>query len=174
MGVGDNGDRNCYSRLLLSSHEVEITLGRDNIVYGVRIGPYHLQNAPLLPLAIRELDGRFGYGGYLNTGSEIAAAIESTLIRHIGRRQARSKNLRSDYDNLIKCIILGWNMFVSIPISILQAFGIMNESKGNKIRDSIFFRLWSLISALVAVIGVIIAYLADRDAIHGTINQILP
>ena len=166
----DGRNDRAYASMLDRSYAVEVALGIDNIVHGVRIGTYHLQGAPLLPLAIQELRGRFGYDGYAGQGSEIASAIQNTLIRHKGWRKRLDADLRSEADSVLRCIAKGWTALVAIPISILVAFGILSQQSRRRLTESLVFRILSL---LLAFASLILTYLANRQAIHATVLQLV-
>lgn len=165
-------DQGAYTRLSFKSSSVEKALGYDNYVSGVRIGHYQLQGAPLLPLAIQEM--RRQLGDYLWNKDGLAAAdiVQTTLYRHLGRRQQIAESLAQEANSFRSCVAWGWSLVAAIPIAILESFGLLTPNGGRAVRQSLLFRLWSLLLALAAFAGPVIGYLADRDKVDATINAL--
>lgn len=167
-------DQDAYTRLSFKSSLVEKALGYDNYVSGVRIGLYQLQGAPLLPLAIQEM--RRLLGDYLWNKDGLAAAdiVQTTLYRHLGRRQQAAENLAHDAASFRSCVAWGWGSVAALPVALLESFGLLTANRGEAVRRSIFFRLWSLLLALAAFAGPVIGYLADRDKVDTAIKALWP
>jgi hypothetical protein len=169
---GQNGD--AFQRLVMSSPAVESALGWDNIVHGVRVGVYLLNNAPLLPLAIQEMRREYGDGLWDRRGNEIADNVQTILFRHLGRRSQRLDRIQKQATSFGSCLAVGWSTLAALPITVLTAFGLLKRSKADKARNSLLFRLWNFLLALAAISGPLFAYLADRDKIDAAARSIFP
>lgn len=169
---GQNGD--AFQRLAMSSAAVESALGWDNIVHGVQVGMYLLNNAPLLPLAIQEMRREYGDGLWDRRGNEIADNVQTILFRHLGRRSQRFDHIQKQESSFGSCLAVGWSTVTALPITVLTAFGLLKRSKADRARNSLLFRLWNFLLALAAISGPLFAYLADRDKIDAAVRAIFP
>ena len=153
---------------------VEAALGWDNYVVGVRVGLYVLNNAPILPIAVQEMRREYNDGsGFRDRGGDIADAVQTVLFRHLGRRKEMEAALQVRAGSFGSCLATGWASLAGIPISILSAFGLLDARKARAARQSVLFRVWSLVTALATVAGPTFAYLADREKIDATIRAFL-
>lgn len=168
-------DQGAFQRLTMRSAAVEGALGWDNIVSGVSVGMYMLNNAPLLPLAVQEMRREYGDGlGWRDRGGEIADVVQTVLWRHLGRRSTRADHLTEQAGSLRSCLGAGWLAVASLPLSILSAFGLLTARRANAVRESLLFRLWNLLLACAAISGPVFAYLADREKIDVALRTLLP
>jgi hypothetical protein len=173
--ANSNGDnQSAFQRLTMKSTEVEGALGWDNIVNGVQIGMYMLNNARLLPLALQEMRREYNDGFGWRDGGQIADVVQTVLFRHAGRRVQRADNLVKRAGRFWSCVAKGWSAVAALPISILSGFGLLNARRASAARRSLVFRLWNLLLALAAISGPVFAYLADREKIDAAIRGLLP
>lgn len=164
-------NQNAFRELTMKSTVIEDALGWDNIVTGVRVGMYRLNNAPLIPIAIQEMRREYSDSfGFKDNGGEIADAIQTVLFRNVGRRSNIDARLRKKTQRIGSCVIRGWSIITALPISALHAFGLLNTKTVVRARHSFIFRLWNLLLALAAISSPVIAYLADRQKIDAAIR----
>ncbi len=174
--ANSNGsDQRAFQRLTMKSTAVEGALGWDNIVNGVQIGMYMLNNARLLPLAIQEMRREYSDGlGWRDRGGQIADVVQTVLFRHAGRRAQRADNLVTRAGRFWSCVARGWSAVAALPISVLSGFGLLNAGTASAARQSLVFRFWNLLLALAAISGPVFAYLADREKIDAAVRGLLP
>jgi hypothetical protein len=170
-----NGENNsAFIKLSTKSSTIESIIGHDNFVSGVHIGSYVLTNGYLLPFGIHEMRRHYNSEfRWDNEGGKIADSIQTVLFRHAGRRESYGNALQQKSGRFWKCVAQGWTTLAALPISVLEAFGIISESRAGIARQSWLFRLWNLLLALVTIISPIIAYLADSDKINAAIRTML-
>jgi len=168
-------DQGAFQRLTMRSTALEAALGWDNVVSGVRIGMYMLNNASLFPLAIQEMRREYSDGlSWRDRGGQIADAAQTVLFRHLGRRQERGERLKDRVSRFGPCVAVGWSTVTALPLSILAAFGLLNQRRAQEARQSLLFRLWNFVLAVAAISGPVFAYLADRDKIDAAVRSLLP
>ena len=167
-------DQEAFQRLSMSSTSAEDALGWDNVVNGVQVGMYMLNNAPLLPIALQEMRREYGDGyGLSNRGGRIADAIQTVIFRHIGRRREREIRLQKKASSFGACVATGWTSLAALPISLLSAFGLLSARNVRAARGSFLFRLWNMLLAVATICGPVIAYLADQEKIDAALRIIL-
>jgi hypothetical protein len=165
---GKNWDS--YATLTMNCTSVEAALGSDNYVSGVTVGFYSLQGAPLLPLALQEMRRLFGDSLWNNNGRATAEVVQTTLIRHLGRRKRLYEDLNRKSHSISACMSWGWATFAALPLSALKVFGVLTTRRVQSAKRSIIFRLWSFLLATATVLGPVIAYLADQKQVDATIK----
>lgn len=171
--ANSNGqDQSAFQYLAMNSPSVEAVIGWDNIVSGVRVGMYTLSGAPILPFAVHEMRREFGDGLWGQRGGEIADSVQTVLFRHMGRREQSAVVLAKKAGSFGGCVSVGWTAISALPLTVLSVFGLLNRNKANRARESLIFRLWNLLLALVAIGGFVFAYLADREKIDQGLSAI--
>ena len=169
------GNQEAFQRMTMKSVMVENALGWDNLVSGVQIGMYMMNNARLLPLAIQEMRREYGDGpDWRDKGGQIADVVQTVLFRHMGRRAERDRTLKTQSGRFWSCVATGWSVLTALPISVLEAFGLLNSSRASAAKQSSLFKLWNLLLATAAFLGPVFAYLADRDKIEAAISTLFP
>lgn len=173
--ANSNGtDNSAFLSLVSKSSNIEAGLGSDNFVNGIHIGSYLLTNYYLLPFSLHEM--RRNYNSEFrwdNSGAKIADSIQTVLFRHAGRRENHGKLLRNLSKRFWACVAYGWTSFAALPISVLQAFGIISESKAGQARQSWLFKLWKLSLAIGTLVSPVIAYLADSEKVDSALRAML-
>lgn len=173
-GRSNGRDNAAFIRLAAKSSAIESIIGHDNFVSGIHIGSYILTNSYLLPFGIHEMRRHYNSEfRWDNAGGSIADSIQTVLFRHAGRREDYVDILQKKSSRFWNCVAQGWTAIAALPISVLQAFGIISESRAGKARQSWLFRLWNFLLALVTLAGPIIAYLADSEKINAAMRMMV-
>lgn len=169
----DGEDASAFRQLTFKSSAVEVALGLDILVSGVQVGRYMLSAAPILPLAIQEMRSNLGDHLFRSDGMKAADALQTVLFRHLGRRQQLATKLTENANSWLKCIALGWTTIAALPISVLEAFGILSKRRGESARRSLIFHFWSLLLALATISGPIVSYLSATKAVDEAVKTLL-
>lgn len=100
-------------------------------------------------------------------------SVDDSLLRYIGYledcRQDTQKNLR----NPIVWFREGFREVLSIPIFILNWFGIISNRKVNSIKDSLIYKVISGLIALVTLLSGLVTIVVGYDQTIKFINELL-
>ncbi len=159
--------------LMKRSSELEMILGTDNYVHGIHVGNYLLNNAPIIPFALHEMNRLFNRIYVQDGPYNIYNTLISIFSMKIGKIEYNISILQKYESNKLKCIVRGWLMFSSIPLRIFSDFGIISDSRRKRTENSKYFRILQFVGLLATVIGPILSYLADRAEIDAAIGSAL-
>ena len=166
-------DEYAFSNLMMQTSEIERVLGYDNYVHGVKVGNYLLNTAPILPIAIHEMRRQFGDFLWEKDAYRTADVLRSVVIRHLGSREETDRNIRASMAVKSDCIAEGWFTIAALPLALLRGFGLLSGEVVTNARSSILFRFWSLLLAMAAFAGPLVAYLADKAKIDSAVKTFL-
>lgn len=102
-----------------------------------------------------------------------ANSLQESLIRFRG---VLSDNLE-DVDSKIwkphQWFTLGLRQIISIPIYLLVLFGLLNNSKANSFRDSIWVKILSLLISIIGLIASVMTIIIGWENFLKIVNQFL-
>jgi hypothetical protein len=99
-------------------------------------------------------------------------AIRGVLLKSMGRHEHAAQQIVAGAQNPFVCIARGWSAVVSVPLLLLNGFGLLDSAQSAKARSSVLFRLVSAVTFLAAIASPLLAYLADRTQIEQSFRDL--
>jgi len=100
-------------------------------------------------------------------------SLQEALIRFVGVEYDQLEEIKKDLKNPLIWFVLGFRQLLSLPIYIFVLFGLMSDHKASDIRDSIIFKIISLIFFLIGVIASIFTIVLGWTEFWNLINSYL-
>jgi len=100
-------------------------------------------------------------------------AVDDCLLRYIGHLEEYSKETLRNLKNPVIWFREGFKEIISIPIFILNWFGIFSSRTVNSIMDSIIYKILTGIIALVTFVSGLVTIILGYDQTIAFINRFL-
>ena len=100
-------------------------------------------------------------------------AVDDCLLRYIGYLEEYCKETLSNLSNPIIWFREGFREFLSIPIFIMNWFGIISNRTLNLIKYSLIYKVISGLIALVTLVSSVVTIIVGYDQILQFINRLL-
>ncbi|MCB0479948.1 MAG: hypothetical protein KDC83_00890 [Flavobacteriales bacterium] len=89
------------------------------------------------------------------------SGMDDALIRGIGHYEELIELLKKDLKNPFKWLQYGVRFYISLPLRILQWFGILPESSFYFLTHNFIFKLFAGVASLIGVIASIVGLVTD-------------
>lgn len=100
-------------------------------------------------------------------------SVDDCLLRYIGYLEEYSKNTLKNLKNPIVWFREGFREILSIPIFILNWFGIISNRTVNSIKDSLIYKVISGLIALVTLVSGVVTIIVGYDQTLEFVNRLL-
>lgn len=90
-------------------------------------------------------------------------SVDDCLLRYLGHIEERSKETFRNLRNPVIWFRIGFQEILSIPLFILNWFGIFSKHTVNNIMDSILYKIFTGIIALVTLISGIVTIIQGKE-----------
>lgn len=173
-------DNKTYAALMLQSNRIQNEMGGTGILHKFKppFANYFLCDYPIILNIIPEIRQSFESdlqtfsGMYSKTIDGYVRIIDDSLLRHIGTTEhemlQRDKALRNPF----MCLSTGIQQIVSIPLFLLNAFGLLRDDSIGNIQNSWLFKFISALFALLAATASLVTIFSDGDKILPVLQQL--
>ena len=100
-------------------------------------------------------------------------SVDDCLLRYIGHIEERSKHTLNNLRNPIIWFRIGFQEIISIPLFVLNWFGIFSKRRVNGIMESTIYKIFTGIIALITLISGIVTIIQGKEKTIEFINRIL-
>jgi hypothetical protein len=100
-------------------------------------------------------------------------SVDDCLLRYIGHIEERSDGTLKNLKNPIIWFRVGFQEIISIPLFILNWFGIFSKRTVNGIMESTFYKILTGIIALITLLSGIVTIIQGKEKTIEIINKIL-
>jgi hypothetical protein len=90
-------------------------------------------------------------------------SVDDCLLRYLGHLEELSKDIRSNLWNPIIWFREGFKEIISIPIFLLNWFGIISNKRLSSIKASVFYKIITGLIALVTLVSGIVTIVVGYD-----------
>ncbi len=165
-------DMNKYQFLIYNSNKMQNLLGTQGILASMKppYANYILNNYPIILNGISDIKKYADIGISDNTINGYIQLVNDSLIRFIGSNEMNCEIREKNIYNPLVLFLAGIQFFINIPLSILQAFNILNDT--DTIKTNIIYRIVSGIIALITFISSIITIIFGWEEIIKYIKKI--
>lgn len=146
-----------YHWLTLNVHQIQSDLG----VLGVMdfVAPFQIYRARNFQIVVNTLP-KFRD----NTIDDFfITSVDDCLLRHIGLLTSNIETFNRQVKNPLVWFRVGIQLILTIPLVILNSFGLLTDNTTSAIKGSIFYKLISGFVALVALVSGIVTIVVGYD-----------
>lgn len=173
-------DQNLYYDLTMEVNSIQRELGADGIVHvqdnlrGYSVSNYQFL-INFLP-EIRNIQYERNNSIMMNRFDKSAKICDDMLIRHLGTLKESENTIRERLFNPFSCFADGIKTVISLPILILNWFGLISDEGTQRARKSWLLRvlnfIFVLLGAISAVITIVLGWNSFLELIQRAINSI--
>ncbi|MBX3165356.1 MAG: hypothetical protein KF900_12850 [Bacteroidetes bacterium] len=166
-GRSGNLDRELYVWLTMNVSKIQSDLGTFGVMdYIAPFQTYRVSNHPIIINTIPKF--RNGSVKHFDTNS-----VDDCLLRYIGYIEEYSKDTQKNLKNPIVWFREGFREILSIPIFILNWFGIISNRTLNSIKDSFIYKAISGLIALVTLVSGVVTIIVGYDQTLEFVKRLL-
>lgn len=159
-----NIDNQNYSWLIKNMDKAQRNAGSLGLVqYSPPFQSYYVKNYPVIVNTIP----KFRQQSIEETDIHL---VDDSLMRCIGEIESSRDLVLKKLKNPLIWFREGFHEIMSLPISVLNWFGIISNWTAKKITSNIFYKMFSGIAGLAAFIGSLITIFQGKQAIFDIIN----
>jgi len=160
-------DNELYVWLTKNVNKVQRDLGSFGIMdYMAPFQRYHVENYQIIVNTIPKF--RNGQIQEFDVTS-----VDDCLLRYIGYQEERIEENRKNLKNPFVWFRIGFQEIISIPLYIFNWFGIFSKRTVNSIMDSVIYKIFTGIIALVTLTSSIVSIIQGKEKTIELINKIL-
>lgn len=100
-------------------------------------------------------------------------SVDDCLLRYIGHQEGRIEQNKKNLKNPFIWFRVGFQEIISIPLYILNWFGIFSRRTVGGIMDSVIYKIFTGIIALVSLVSGILTIIQGKEKTIEIINRIL-
>lgn len=100
-------------------------------------------------------------------------SIDDCLIRYLGYTEDMGKSSQKNLKNPIVWFRVGFHEIISLPLFVLNWFGIFSGRTIDKVMDSVIYKVFTGIIALVAFASSIVTIIQGKEQTLEFINRLL-
>jgi hypothetical protein len=99
-------------------------------------------------------------------------SVDDCLLRYIGYLEEHNKETQKNLRNPIIWFRIGFQEIISIPLFILNWFGIFSKSRVNGIMGSTIYKIFTGIIALITLLSGIVTIIQGKEKTIELVNKI--
>lgn len=157
---GNSLDQELYYKLTMDVNSIQRELGADGIAHiQDNLRGYSVSNClfliNFLP-KIRDIQNERGNYIMMSRFDKSAKICDDMLMRHLGDLKELDNSVRKNLYNPFSCFSDGMKFIVSLPILILNWFGLLSDEHARKAKKSWIVKVLNFIIVLLGVVSAII------------------
>jgi hypothetical protein len=100
-------------------------------------------------------------------------SVDDCLLRYIGHIEERSEQTLKNLKNPIIWFRIGFQEIISIPLFVLNWFGIFSKQRINGIMESTIYKIFTGIIALITLLSGLVTIIQGKEKTFEFINRII-